>query len=70
MSNAIQMNSGNTQNTPREAMMIYICINFFTKVDQLIIVPYKHRLQLKFEEFRWAKQALYKQNEIENNTVL
>ena len=27
------------------------------------------KLQLKFEELRWAKQALlYKQNEIENNT--
>ena len=28
-------------------------------------------MQLKFEEIRWVKQALYKQNEneIENNTV-
>ena len=27
------------------------------------------KLQLKFEELRWAKQALlYKQNEIDNNT--
>ena len=50
-------------------MTIYVCINFFIKVDQLIIVP-KHRLQLKFEATRRVKQALYKQNEIENNTVL
>ena len=31
---------------------------------------HKHRLQLKFEEIRWVKQALYKQNEIKNNTIL
>ena len=30
----------------------------------------KHRLQLKFEEIRWVKKALYKQNEIENKTSL
>ena len=53
-----------------ETVTIYVCINFFIKVDQLIIVLYKHRLQLKFEEIRRVKQALYKQNEIENNTVL
>ena len=34
-----------------------------------IIVP-KPRLQLKFEELKWVKQALYKQNEIGNSTVL
>ena len=39
VSNAIQMNNGNIQNTPRETTMIYVCINFFIKVDQLIIVP-------------------------------
>ena len=27
-------------------------------------------MQLKFEEIRWVKQALYQQNEIENNIVL
>ena len=32
-------------------------------------IVHKHRLQLKFEEIRWVKQALYKQNEIENNTA-
>ena len=53
-----------------ETVTIYVCINFFIKVDQLIIVLYKHRLQLKFEEIRRVKQALYKQNERENNTVL
>ena len=34
VSNAIQMNSGNVQNTPRETMMIHVYINFFIKVDQ------------------------------------
>ena len=48
---------------------MYVCLNFFIEVDQLIMVP-KHRLQLKFEAKRWVKQALHKQNEIENNTVL
>ena len=48
---------------------MYVCLNFFIEVDQLIIVP-KHSLQLKFEATRWVKQALHKQNEIENNTVL
>ena len=33
-------------------------------------IDHKHKLQLKFEEIRWVKQALYKQNEIENNPVL
>ena len=32
-------------------------------------IDHKHKLQLKFEEIRWVKQALYKQNEIENNPV-
>ena len=39
VSNAIQMNNGNVQNIPRETTMIYVCIIFFIKVDQLIIVP-------------------------------
>ena len=47
-------------------MTMYVCINFFILVNQY----HKHRLQLKFEELRWVKQALYKQNEIENITVL
>ena len=51
-------------------MTIDVCINFFIKVNQLIIVPYKHGLQLKFGEIRWAKQTLYKQNHTENNPVL
>ena len=38
VSNAIQMNSGGVQILP-EAMTIDICINFFIKVNQLIIVP-------------------------------
>ena len=38
-------------------MMIYVCINRFTKVDQLIIdwtmtMNHEHRLQLPFEEIR------------------
>ena len=49
-----------------ETMTIYVCITFFILVNQY----HKHRLQLKFEELRWVKQALYKQNEIENITVL
>ena len=47
-------------------MTIYVCINFFILVNQY----HKHRLQLKSEEIRWVKQALFKQNEIENITVL
>ena len=34
-----------------ETMTIYFCINFFIKVD------HKHRLQLRFEELRSAKQS-------------
>ena len=50
-------------------MVIYVCINSFTKVDQVIIdwtmtMNHEHRLQLPFEEIRWVKQALYKQNEM------
>ena len=30
---------------------MYVCLNFFIEVDQLIIVP-KHRLQLKFFFFK------------------
>ena len=52
-----------------EAMTIDVCFNFFIKVNQLIIAPWTW-LQLKFEEIRWVKQAVYKQNEIENNPVL
>ena len=48
---------------------MYVCLNFFIEVDQLIIVP-KHRVQLKFEATRWVKQALHKQNEIENIVIL
>ena len=40
MLNAIQMNSENVKNTPRDFDdIVYVCINFFIKVHQLNIVP-------------------------------
>ena len=50
-------------------MTIYVYINFFIKVDQLIIVPQK-QIATQIWRNQWVKQALYKQNETENNTVL
>ena len=63
-----------TFKTLPETMTRYVCINVFIiescEPDYYWSQYHKHGLQLKFEESRWVKQALYKQNKIENNTVL
>ena len=54
------MNSGNVLNTPRDYDDIRLHYSTNTKIATQIIS----------EEIRRVKQALYKHNEIENNTVL
>ena len=68
MSNAVQMNSGNVSNTARDYDDIRLH-DFLYQSGPIVHSTLNIDCKKKFEEIRGVKKALYKQNEIENNTV-